>query len=272
MVQRDHLVQRVGWRRPQHVQHLRDGAGDIKETDPALQEGFNSDLIRGIQIAGAPPPASNASRARRSDGKRSRSGAQNPAWPPRPGRAAEMGWRCAPARPEYGRSECACRASRAAPARTVVVADHAVDHRLRMHQHLDRRGRAAGTSRAASMTSRPLFIMVAESMLILAPIDQTGWRSAASGVALRHLLQAGGAERAARGGQDDLLDGAAVAVGHRLEDGVVLGIAPAAGWRRPRAPRAASPRRRRPALPCWPAPRTCRGGSRPGWARDRRRR
>ena len=33
------------------------------------------------------------------------------------------------------------------------------------------------------MTSRPLFIIVAESMLILAPIDQTGWRSAASGVA-----------------------------------------------------------------------------------------
>ena len=38
-------------------------------------------------------------------------------------------------------------------------------------------------SRAASMSSSPLFIMVAESMLILAPMDHTGWRSAASGVA-----------------------------------------------------------------------------------------
>ena len=34
------------------------------------------------------------------------------------------------------------------------------------------------------MTSSPLFIMVAESIEILAPIDQTGWRRAASGVAL----------------------------------------------------------------------------------------
>ena len=61
-------------------------------------------------------------------------------------------------------------------------------------------------------------------MLIFAPIDQTGWRSAASGVARGHLLEAGGAERAARGGQHDLLHRAAVAVGQRLEDRVVLGI------------------------------------------------
>ena len=41
---------------------------------------------------------------------------------------------------------------------------------------------ASPNNRAASMTSSPLFIIVAESMLILAPIDQTGWRKAASGV------------------------------------------------------------------------------------------
>ena len=40
-------------------------------------------------------------------------------------------------------------------------------------------------SRAASITSRPLFIMVAESMEILAPIVQTGCLSAFSGVAAR---------------------------------------------------------------------------------------
>ena len=42
---------------------------------------------------------------------------------------------------------------------------------------------ASANSRAASITSSPLLNSVAESMLILAPIDQTGWRNAVSGVA-----------------------------------------------------------------------------------------
>ena len=61
-------------------------------------------------------------------------------------------------------------------------------------------------------------------MLILAPIDQTGWRSAVSGVARAISSMRRGAERAARRGQHDLLDRAAIAVGHRLENRVVLGI------------------------------------------------
>ena len=35
-------------------------------------------------------------------------------------------------------------------------------------------------SHLASMTSKPLFIIVAESMVILAPISQVGWRSASA--------------------------------------------------------------------------------------------
>ena len=65
----------------------------------------------------------------------------------------------------------------------VVIIDQAVDHRLRMHQHARSAPRRRPNSRAASISSSPLFIMVAESMLILAPIDQMGCRSAASGVA-----------------------------------------------------------------------------------------
>ena len=61
-------------------------------------------------------------------------------------------------------------------------------------------------------------------MLILAPIDQIGWRSAASGVAA-----AISSSVALRNGPPEavstiLFDRAAVAVGEGLEDGVVLGI------------------------------------------------
>ena len=44
--------------------------------------------------------------------------------------------------------------------------------------------RSSGSSKSqeASMTSRPLFIMVAESMVIFAPMSQLGWRKACSRV------------------------------------------------------------------------------------------
>ena len=40
-------------------------------------------------------------------------------------------------------------------------------------------------SQRASMTSKPLFIIVAESIVILAPMSQFGWRKACSGVTSR---------------------------------------------------------------------------------------
>ena len=63
------------------------------------------------------------------------------------------------------------------------------------------------------MTSRPLLASVAESMVILAPIVQVGWRSACGG---RHRVELGRRrveERAARGGQDQRGDAR-----HRLAD------------------------------------------------------
>ena len=46
------------------------------------------------------------------------------------------------------------------------------------------------------MTSRPLFISVAESMVILPPIDHVGWLSASSTVTSASSARAAPAERA----------------------------------------------------------------------------
>ena len=55
----------------------------------------------------------------------------------------------------------------------------------------------------ASISSSPLFISVAESMVIFGPIDQVGWASAAAGVAAAISLRAPVAERTARRGDGD---------------------------------------------------------------------
>ena len=178
-----------------------------------------------FRIAGAPPPARSASRASRSAGKADQVGLLE-VQPADRGQIEPRRRRGDPLRPGQGVGDrnAHVRASRAAPSpsrrgsrpcRGSPIADAPARRSA---------SRRRSNRRAASITSRPLFIIVAESMLILAPIDHIGWRSAASGVARGHLLPAGGAERAARRGQDDPLDGAAVAVGHRLEDRVVLGI------------------------------------------------
>ena len=75
------------------------------------------------------------------------------------------------------------------------------------------------------MTSRPLFMSVAESMVILAPIVQVGWARASAGrrrrpCAPRDQL----AERAARGGQDEPLPPGQVLAHQALPDGRVLRI------------------------------------------------
>ena len=69
----------------------------------------------------------------------------------------------------------------------------------------------------------------------------------------------GAQERAARGGEDDAPHVAAPMAVHRLVDGVVLAVDREDVDAAPRAPRPAPARRRRPALPCWPAPRRLPG-------------
>ncbi len=62
-------------------------------------------------------------------------------------------------------------------------------------------------SQCASITSRPLFISVAESIVIFPPIAQVGCCSAASTLTSRELGAAAAAERAARRGQRQARDG-----------------------------------------------------------------
>ncbi len=76
----------------------------------------------------------------------------------------------------------------------------------------------------ASISSRPLFIMVAESMEILSPMSQLGWASACSGV-----TSAMSASDQLRNGPPDAVrmsrSTAPMLVGFEdLEDGVVLGV------------------------------------------------
>ena len=66
--------------------------------------------------------------------------------------------------------------------RAVRILHQAVDDRLRVDQHLDPVFAAARTGARASISSRPLFIMVARIDEILAPIDQFGCATACSGV------------------------------------------------------------------------------------------
>ena len=210
---------------PSRVQHASTVAGDIQEADPALQKCLHRDLVRRVQDGGR--AAAGPQRLTREPQRRETHQVRLREVQPADGGQVQPRRRrspCAPARPGYGRSGCACPASRAAPARCRRGSRPCRGSPIAGAPARSICVSSRSNRRAASISSRPLFIMVAESMLILAPIDQTGWRSAASGVALRHLLEAGGAERAAGGGQHDLFHRAAIAVGQRLEDRVVLGI------------------------------------------------
>ena len=86
--------------------------------------------------------------------------------------------------------------------------------------------RSGGTSKSqrASITSSPLFISVAESIVIFGPISQFGWRSASLDRRPRDARRVPGAEGAARGGQDQARHVLAPLPGQRLEDRAVLAV------------------------------------------------
>ena len=115
----------------------------------------------------------------------------------------------------------------------------------------------------ASITSRPLFISVLESIVIFGPIDHVGWASASS---TRHVGELGGraaAERAAAGREQQPGDLAVrrrpTSAGTGARRSARCRPAPA---RRPASPAAAArPGRRRSGSPCWPGPAACPGRS-----------
>ena len=89
--------------------------------------------------------------------------------------------------------------------RSIHELDHRVDDRLRVDDDVDLLG-PTSNSQCASMTSSPLFISVAESMVIFGPIRHVGWRSASSGVTSCEPRGGQLAERPARCGQDQPAD------------------------------------------------------------------
>ncbi len=175
-------------------------------------------------MVGVPPPFCNASLARRSAENGPGRGRQTPAGRPSPDPAVGTWSPCGAARPAYGRSGSACRASRVAPAPNRHGNAPCRGSPIAGVSAPRSRSRAGRTVAPPSITSRPLFIMVAESMLILAPIDHTGWRKAASGEATSISSSV-----AVRNGPPEAVrmifsTAARFAVGQRLENRVVLRI------------------------------------------------
>ena len=79
-------------------------------------------------------------------------------------------------------------------------------------------------SQCASMTSRPLFISVAESMVIFRPICHVGWRSAASGRTAPSAARGISSKRASRGRQDEAAHLVGRAAVQALVDRVVFTV------------------------------------------------
>ena len=104
-----HLVDGRGAERSYRPQHLARPAVAISgNAMPPSRKEATAISLAALRMAGAAPPASSASRARPSAGKRSRSGASKSSGRSRPDRAAEPASPSAPARPGHGRSACAC--------------------------------------------------------------------------------------------------------------------------------------------------------------------
>ena len=209
------------------LEHLpRPMRGDVEEADPAGEERADRDLVGGVQHG-----RRAAARAQRLARQAQRREARRHPAPRRS--AADL------AEVERGgrRRDALRPAQRVGDRRAHVGLAELGQHRA----VADRRpGCARSTADGpgprsaprgrpnrwcASISSRPLFIMVAESTEILAPMLQFGWATACSGVIAAISASERSAERPARGGQDQAARplSALLAVEH-LEDRVVLGI------------------------------------------------
>ena len=110
---------------------------------------------------------------------------------------------------------------------------------------VDRARRGTPNSQRASITSRPLFISVAESIVILRPIRHVGCRSASSGVTRASAAAVQPRNGPAGRGEDQPAHLAAVAAVQALVNGVVLAVD---RQNRDAAPRARRPPSARPAM------------------------
>ena len=220
-----------------------------------------------------PAPCRMAAMARPSAGKRSTSGRSKVELAER-GKIERRGreLRAGPANRGSSRSAAACRPARSPhaiePSRKVISAC-TTDCGC---TSTSSRSGAMAKRWWASISSRPLFMSVAESMEILAPIDQVGWASACAGVAFAMRSAGQVAERPARGRQRIGADRRRVAALEQLEERIVLRIdrqdAHVVLARELHEARC----RRRSGIPCWRARCCCRIGWPPPSPSGRRRR
>ena len=143
----------------------------------------------------------------------------------RRGRAASRARRRARGSGARRRSARACRGSRGARATRRRSGGRA---RGRSTAGAPRRrcGRSGTPNRCcASITSRPLFISVAESIVILPPMSQVGWASACSRVTLAELRRRLPRNGPPRGGEDEPVDRPGPLLSdHELEERGVLRV------------------------------------------------
>ena len=134
--------------------------------------------LAAFSMAGAVPPARSASKASARQGKRREVGRSNASAADR--RQVELAprrTRCAPDRRAHGRSACACRGCPVGPAPSRRRRTPSNGSRFADGSPPRSARQAAPNSQCASITSRPLFIMVAESTEILRPIDPVRMRA-----------------------------------------------------------------------------------------------
>ena len=182
-----------------------DDARDRGEGEPAREERRDRDLVGGVEhrrrvAAGAQrlvgePQARKALEVRRLERRACRCAARSSAATP-----GSMRSGIARAR---ARSACACRDCRAARAPSRRRTRPANGSRSADGSRTSICSGGAPNSQCASITSRPLFIMVAESTEILRPITQLGCAHACVGRHVRQAARAARAERPARGGEQD---------------------------------------------------------------------
>ena len=178
-----------------------------------------------FRTTGALPPARSACRASLRQGKRASSGASKVIWVrAKSKRLRAVGQPRGVAQRVADRARaCRARPSARAPRRHENSTMECMTL-CGVHHHFDHASSGIENRWCASMTSRPLFIIVAQSTVILRPMRQVGWPSASSTRRALDGLLLPGAERPARRGQDQLPGPVSVRALQALEDGAVLAV------------------------------------------------
>ena len=180
------VVEAVDAARLGRLEGAFDHARDVEERERLREEGVHRDLVGRVQHAGSgaarPTAASRASARQRKVSGSGGSKVSSPtvarsSVPHRDVGALGIVQRVGDRHAHVGVPEVGERGA-------VVEVDQRVHDRLRVHDYADA---LVGTPNrwCASITSRPLFIRVAESIVILPPISQVGCASASRTSTLR---------------------------------------------------------------------------------------